>query len=153
MIAIDTNVLAYAAFPRADDRKARAIQVIAEAALADAVLPMQVLVEFANAALKRNQLSAVDTRRRIAEWSVVFPVVATAPEDVLAALDLVTARRMSYFDALIVATARRAGATILLTEDMQDGADFDGLVILDPFAAGNAAFLAERLGRPVTPSS
>jgi predicted nucleic acid-binding protein len=145
VFAIDTNVLAYAAFAQTDDRKALAGRIIAEAALGDAFLPMQVLVEFANASLKRSQLSVADTRQRIAEWSAAFPVIATVPGDVLAALDLVAARRLSYFDALIIATARRAGATVLLTEDMHDGLDLDGLTILNPFAASNAARLADLL--------
>ena len=153
MIAIDTNVLAYAAFAQADDRKAVAVRIIADAALGDAILPMQVLVEFANASLKRSHLSIADTRRRIAEWSMIFPVIATVPDDVRAALDLVAARRMSYFDALIIATARRAGASVLLTEDMHDGLDLDGLTILNPFAAGNAARLVDLLEPPLTPWS
>lgn len=146
MLAIDTNILAYAAFAGADDRKIVAIEVIAAAALAEAVLPMQVLVEFANASLRRRQLTIAEARRRIEEWAMVFPVAAVRPGDVLAALDLVASRQLSYFDALIIATSRHAGATILVTEDMQDGAEFDGLTILNPFMPANRAALAKRLG-------
>jgi predicted nucleic acid-binding protein len=145
VIAIDTNVLAYAAFAQADERKTVAVRIIADAALGDAILPMQVLVEFANAARKRSQLPVADTGQLIAEWSAIFPVIASVPGDVLAALDLVAARRMSYFDALIIATARRAGAGVRLTEDMHDGLDLDGLTILNPFAAGNASRLDDLL--------
>jgi predicted nucleic acid-binding protein len=39
----------------------------------------------------------------------------------------------SWWDASIVAAARRAGCTRLLTEDLQDGQDLDGLLVVDPF--------------------
>lgn len=42
---------------------------------------------------------------------------------------------------------------ILLSEDMHDGLDLDGLIILNPFAPANAARLVDCLGPPITPSS
>lgn len=42
----------------------------------------------------------------------------------------------SWWDAQIVAAARRTTCSILLTEDMQDGQDIEGLIILNPFAQG-----------------
>ena len=145
MIAIDTNVLAYAAFANADARKAIAMQLVVAAAFVDAIIPIQVLIEFANASLRRRQLPVAEVQRRITEWSTVFPVVTSVPEDVIAALVLVENRQLSYFDALIIATSRRAGATTLLTEDMQDGAEIDGLHILNPFAPANRAPVAALL--------
>jgi len=40
----------------------------------------------------------------------------------------------SFWDALIVAAARSARCRHLLTEDLQDGQDLDGLLVVDPFA-------------------
>ena len=42
---------------------------------------------------------------------------------------------LSCWDALIVAAARIAGCEYLLTEDLQHGAEFDGLQVVDPFRA------------------
>lgn len=42
----------------------------------------------------------------------------------------------SLWDALIVAAARRLGCRHLLTEDLQDGQDLDGLLVVDPFGHG-----------------
>jgi hypothetical protein len=39
----------------------------------------------------------------------------------------------SFWDGLLIATAARAGCTFLLSEDMQDGARFGRVTILDPF--------------------
>lgn len=40
----------------------------------------------------------------------------------------------SWWDAQIVAAARRAGCQILLTEDMQHRLEVDGMMLLNPFA-------------------
>ena len=40
---------------------------------------------------------------------------------------------LSWWDALIVGAARKAGCRYLLTEDLQNGQDLDGLTIVDPF--------------------
>lgn len=42
--------------------------------------------------------------------------------------------RLSFWDSLIVAAAKTALCSYLLTEDLQDGQDFDGLVVLNPFS-------------------
>jgi hypothetical protein len=42
---------------------------------------------------------------------------------------------LSCWDALIVAAAGIAGCEHLLTEDLQDGAAFEGLQVIDPFRA------------------
>ena len=41
--------------------------------------------------------------------------------------------RLSWWDALIVGAARQAECRYLLTEDLQNGQDPDGLSIVDPF--------------------
>ena len=48
---------------------------------------------------------------------------------------------LSCWDALIVAAARTAGCEYLLTEDLQHGAELEGLRVVDPFrvAAGSLA--------------
>lgn len=41
---------------------------------------------------------------------------------------------LSFWDSLVVAAALRAGCERLLTEDLQDGQDYGGVVVCDPFA-------------------
>ena len=41
--------------------------------------------------------------------------------------------RLSFWDSLIVAAAQIGGCAYLLTEDLQDGQDLDGLEVVDPF--------------------
>lgn len=59
---------------------------------------------------------------------------------------LSTSFNLQFFDAVIIAVSRRAGAAILLSEDMQDGQVIEGLTIINPFAPANASVIADWLG-------
>ena len=60
------------------------------------------------------------------------------PELVRAAVRRSRSSLLSYWDSLIVETARSAGAAFLFTEDLQHGQEIDGLRIVNPFAAADA---------------
>ncbi len=53
---------------------------------------------------------------------------------ILAAARLSDERRLSFWDALIVRSAVEGGASVLYSEDMQDGQSFDSLTVHNPFA-------------------
>ena len=52
---------------------------------------------------------------------------------------------LSFWDALLWATADRIGVRYLLTEDFQDARVLGGVTFLDPFRDGNERLLAEIL--------
>lgn len=56
------------------------------------------------------------------------------PRTLETAWDLQDRWSLSWWDALIVAAALAAGCETLLTEDLQAGAEIDGVHIVDPFA-------------------
>ena len=41
--------------------------------------------------------------------------------------------QLRYWDALIIATAKRMQCTEVLSEDMSDGQDYGGVVVRNPF--------------------
>ena len=43
--------------------------------------------------------------------------------------------QLSWWDALIVGAAQRAGCRYLLTEDLQPGQSLDGVTVINPFAS------------------
>lgn len=51
--------------------------------------------------------------------------------------------RFSWWDSLIVSAAQRANCRFLLTEDLQDGQQIDGLTIRNPFKHGPSTLLGE----------
>jgi predicted nucleic acid-binding protein len=48
---------------------------------------------------------------------------------------------LSWWDALIVAAAQRAGTEYLLSEDLQAGQDLGGVIVVDPFQTAPEALL------------
>ena len=52
---------------------------------------------------------------------------------------------LSFWDALLWATADRVGVRYLLTEDFQDGRTLGGVTFVDPFKGANERLLAEIL--------
>jgi predicted nucleic acid-binding protein len=132
---VDTNVLAYA-HDTSETRK----QPLAEALL-DAlwtgrtgVLSTQILQEFYVVATRKFD---PPMRRRAAREIVAlygtWPVVQIDVALILTASQLEERHKLSFWDALVVEAARVAGATRLVTEDLQDGRRIGGVRIEDPF--------------------
>ena len=72
--------------------------------------------------------------------SATFPDLATAMRGV-------REHGLSFWDALLWATVRRAGVELLITEDFQDRRTIEGVRILNPFAARNATLIEAALSR------
>lgn len=126
----DTNLIAYAL----DDAEP-AKQRIARSVLGTSPRPRtspQVLREVYVVACSKLGLSRDDA---LAAIRALVPTVAVVEDAALVLVAAAAARRwqLPLWDALIVEAARRAGATTLLTEDLQHGMDFDGVVVENPF--------------------
>lgn len=145
MIALDTNILVYAGQSEPDHRKERAIEIVAAVAVVDSFLPTQALVEFSAVCRSKRLLDLAACEKRVIEWSEGFRTIGILPEDVVRALSTVDRHKLSFYDALICATARRGGATTLLSEDMADGENYDGVRIVNPFDPANEAVIAHLL--------
>lgn len=81
-------------------------------------------------------LKAWAEHRRGGRRSSSLGTVAVVEDAQLVLLAVAAAERwqISLWDALIVEAARRAGAATLLSEDLQHGMDFDGVLVENPFA-------------------
>ena len=51
------------------------------------------------------------------------------------ALQLKRRYRIAYWDAAVIAGARRLGASVLVSEDLAHGQDYGGVRVLNPFAS------------------
>jgi predicted nucleic acid-binding protein len=115
MVSFDTNVLVYATALIADENVMRARDVIARGMrAASSVLLLQTLAEFSNVAIRKARILVKDIRRTIDAWCAVLPVQAADDSDLLAALEAVRAHRVAFWDAMLWASARRAGVRHLL---------------------------------------
>jgi predicted nucleic acid-binding protein len=70
---------------------------------------------------------------QLRDWTTEFSTVSADAEALRTALEFTVNRRLGWWDALLMATAERHGCDIVLSEDMQDGARFGGVTVLDPF--------------------
>jgi predicted nucleic acid-binding protein len=138
----DTNVLIYAIVEPPEPRGDRARELILRGTHRDtAILLLQALAEFSTVAMRKYGLIPSDVQSRVDAFRRSIPVEAAAERDLPAALNLVRDHRMAFWDALMCATASRAGLDYLLSEDMQDGRRFGALTIVNPFRPENAALI------------
>jgi predicted nucleic acid-binding protein len=127
----DTNILVYAQQMDVKGDRARALFA------GGGKLSVQVLNEF----------TAVSRRKQRRDWREIDEAVA----DVLTLVDppltltldlhhsaraLAQDHQLSFYDALIVASAIEAGCDTLFSEDMQHGRSIGGLAIVNPFLEG-----------------
>jgi predicted nucleic acid-binding protein len=116
---------------RARDLIARAMRA------ASSILLLQTLAEFSNVAIRKARIPVEDIRTTVDAWRAVLPVQAVDNSDLSAALEAVRVHRLAFWDAMLWASAQRAGVRHLLTEDMQDGFTLQGVTFIDPFKREN----------------
>ena len=61
--------------------------------------------------------------------------------DLAVAVIAVEQHGLSFWDAMLWATARRAGCRVLLSEDFQDGRDLGGILFVNPLEPANRKLL------------
>jgi predicted nucleic acid-binding protein len=130
---LDTNVLLYTDDRDAGVKQLRAVDLVEEhLAGSTGAVSTQVLQEYFASVTRKLEVDPVDARRKV-ELFARLGVVTIDVDDVLGAIDLHRLHRFSFWDALIVRAAKKAGCSILLTEDLQHGRTIDGLRIVNPF--------------------
>ena len=142
MIALDTNVLVYAASAQDISGRHRiALDLLDLLGATGAILALPVIGELLNVHRKKQFSDGPTIMATMAIWTEAFDCVAAGLDDYLQASVMADRFNLQYFDALILAISKRAGATILLSEDMQDGLAVDGLRVVNPFVPRNQAFI------------
>lgn len=138
---VDTNVLVYAHSLDEPDKRAVAVRWL-EHLWRDrsGVVSIQVLQEFHVAVTRKlaMPLPPADARAVVLAYSA-WPVVSPDAALLVAASCLAEGDSISFWDAMIVESARRAGADRLLTEDLPDGRAYGSVVVQDPFATQPSA--------------
>ena len=129
----DTNILVYADDKASPAKQRRAVDLVSEHLRArSGVVSLQVLQEFFVTVTRKLHLNAAVARRKV-ELLSEFDVAAPEVSDILAAIDLHRLHGLSFWDALVIRSARQAGCSVLFSEDMQSQRDIEGLRIVNPF--------------------
>jgi len=134
---LDTNVLVYAHDVTAGDKHSRARALVEELwETRQGCLNVQVLQEFFVTTTRTipRPLEAPAAARIIdvlAHWHVHAPAAA----DVLAAIDIHQRTGASFWDAMILRSAKELGCQTLHSEDLNPGQAYEGVQVLNPFLA------------------
>jgi predicted nucleic acid-binding protein len=132
---VDTNILLYAISrdPAEDTRAKRADELLAER---DLGLSVQVLQEFYVQATRDTRPDRLTHEQAVAlvESFRRFPVQEMTAGLALAAMSTRQQFGISYWDAAIIEAARSLGCDVVLSEDMNNGQDYAGVRVRNPFS-------------------
>jgi len=133
---IDTNVLIYAHDADAGPKHEIAKRVISELwSERSGLLSTQVLQEFYVHVTRKIAAPLAKATARAVISSYASWCVETTLADLSTAFQIEDESQIGFWDALIIASAAKAGATRLLSEDLNAGQTLSGLRIENPFAA------------------
>ncbi|HEX5719346.1 MAG TPA: PIN domain-containing protein [Thermoanaerobaculia bacterium] len=132
-LSLDANILFYTIDADAGERQERAREIVRRAALADCFLTLQTLCEFFASTTRKGKLTPAQAAAHVEDWQSLFPVVAATPGSLRLAMRAVEQHNLSFWDAMQWAVAKQAGATLLLSEDLQHDRELEGVRFRNPF--------------------
>jgi predicted nucleic acid-binding protein len=136
---IDTNVLLYTIDedPAAAAKRQRAQELLLSEPWGWSV---QVAAEFfVNATSPKRPFRLTDSAAAaLVEAWFALPTIELTPDLFRAAVELRHRYQINYWDAAIIAAAKQMGCTTVYSEDLNAGQTYDGVTVVNPFAAGAA---------------
>jgi len=131
---LDTNVLVYTDDADAPRKKETALDLVESASIGGwGVVSTQVLQEYYSVTTRKLGLPKDIARAKVEIFGRLNLATVEMPT-ILGAIDIHRLHDVSFWDGLIIHTARSAGCRIMYTEDLQHGCLFDGLEVVNPFA-------------------
>jgi predicted nucleic acid-binding protein len=133
---IDTNIFVYA-HDETDPQKAqKARQLLIECMDSNkGCISTQVIQEFCNVVLRKSltPLKVSDTRKIVRE--LLTPFLAHQPDATfyLRVLEMYERYSLSFYDAAIAQAANDLSCTVLYSEDLQTGAQYGKVRVVNPF--------------------
>ena len=132
-VFVDTNVLIYAVDKLEGSKHELALRWMSSLWSSNAGrLSWQVLNEFYVNALRKSRLPAQNARDLVSSLTLWKPV-GLGFGLVHRAWYWMDSAKISYWDALILASAETAGCAYLLSEDFQEGRKFHSITVVNPF--------------------
>jgi predicted nucleic acid-binding protein len=139
-IALDTNVLAYSEQVEhgpADAPKIGVSRSLLRGLVADMgtvpVAPAQALIELHHVLTRKAGRSREDARLVIQGLVRGMELAPTTGAVIADALDVASTHRLQIFDAIILAASAAVGCDLLVSEDLQHGFRFKGVMVTNPF--------------------
>ena len=134
VVFVDTNILVYAHDRDAGSKREMAAQALNR--LWDerlGRLSAQVLQEFyVTVTKKQSTSSARASAREVVSMYAPWVQHPTTPDTILRATELAELAQVSFWNALILASAEQSGAAHLYSEDLNSGQTIAGVKIINP---------------------
>lgn len=132
---LDTNIIVYANDKRDKHKQKRCVELIANALQTrQATVSTQVFFEYANVALSKLGQGSAVVRRQIELLSSLH-VVPQSAALAMRAVEIKELYGISFWDASIVAAAEAGRCTRILSEDLNAGQSYCGILLVDPFGS------------------
>jgi predicted nucleic acid-binding protein len=135
-VFVDTNVLLYTIDddPANAAKRQQAQQLLLSQRWGWSV---QVAAEFfvnATSSKRPFKLNPTAAKALVEAW-LAFPTLDVTPALFRDARDLAMRFQLNYWDAAILAAAKRLGCHTVFSEDLNDGQHYDGVTVVNPFSA------------------
>ena len=136
MTFVDSNVFVYAIDKNATAKQKKARRIVADAFAVRATyrISSQVLAEFSSVAIRK---LGIATPLLLSLLSEMCKISHVAIDNALVsrAVEIQGIYGIQYYDAQIVAAAERIGCDNILTENLNDGQMYCGILAVNPFKA------------------
>jgi predicted nucleic acid-binding protein len=133
---IDTNIFVYAQ-DQSDEAKTKVSQELITKLLLDkqGFISTQVIQEFCNVFLKKAEKPLQPNDITEVIDSLLVPMLAHTPDSSFykRAINIYSKHSLSFYDSLIVQAAIDLKCELLYSEDMQNGARYNGVIVINPF--------------------
>ncbi len=131
--SLDTNILFYSIDSRDTVKHERATAVLKQLATTHGcIVPIQAYAEFFAAATRKGEMSLAEASDQIEDWQALFSTAYPQAGTLSQAIRAVRDHNLSFWDAMLWSVAKDSGATVLLTEDFQDGRELGGVRFRNP---------------------
>lgn len=133
---VDTNVLIYAVDLAEAAKQRQALRVLEALTYSDrGILSAQILGEFFNAATRprRQLLTSAEAESSVVTYARAWRILPITQSIVVEAVRGNRQHLISYYDAVVWATAKLNGVPTILSEDLQDGQLIEGVRFINPF--------------------
>jgi len=145
---LDTNVLVCSIDSNSIERHAKAEQIVSRSLGTDCVLTLQSLGEFYRVAVAKRRMERAVAAQAIEDWTQAFEIVAADKGSLREAIVAEALHGLSFWDAMLWATAKAAGCRLIVTEDFQAGREVDGVLFVNPFGTVDMPPELERVLAP-----
>jgi len=132
---VDAHILVYAHDRNAREKRERAISLVTTLwEKRQGVISLQILSEFFVTVTQKIQPStSLDSVKAVMQHLSCWYVVEPNRQSIVSAMEILERHSLSYWDAMVLQSAKQANVQILWTENLSHGQTIEGIQIQNPF--------------------